>query len=202
MATNAWKESEISKVTRLPVRPGGRRAAVLHSVLAADAQLVARCRTGDPEAWREFVERFSSYVYAISVRRFRLSDHDAEDVFQEVFARAYERLHTLRNDSSIRPWLGQLTNRLCVDRLRMVAREETSADIAQRSIDEGFARRDDELAVREALRRTPEQFREILDRFFVRDESYHTIGEALDLPTGTVASRISRGLDKLREAMC
>ena len=46
-----------------------------------DAQLVARCRTGDQEAWRELVERFSRYVYAISVQAFKLSEHDAEDVF-------------------------------------------------------------------------------------------------------------------------
>ena len=44
----------------------------------------------------------------------------------------------------------------------------------------------------------PDNCRDILDRFFARDESYRTIGEALDLPAGTVASRISRCLDKLK----
>ena len=82
-----------------------------------DAQLVARCRAGDDDAWRELVERFSRYVYAIAVQAFRLPEADAEDVFQEVFA---------------------------------------------------------------------------------RDESYRLIGEALDLPPGTIASRISRCLVKLR----
>jgi len=43
--------------------------------------------------------------------------------------------------------------------------------------------------------------REILDRFFARDESYRTIGEALELPAGTIASRISRCLGKLREKL-
>jgi RNA polymerase sigma factor (sigma-70 family) len=167
----------------------------------ADAQLVARCRTRDPDAWNEFVERFSPYVYAISIRVFRLPRHDAEDVFQEVFARAYEHIDTLRNDGSIRPWIGQLTKRLCVDRLRLVSREEATADVTPMTIDEAFTQRDDALAVREALRRAPEQFREILERFFVRDECYHTIGAALDLPPGTIASRISRGLERLRKEM-
>ncbi|HEX2482768.1 MAG TPA: hypothetical protein VHQ69_12880, partial [Methylomirabilota bacterium] len=58
-----------------------------------DAQLVARCRTGDHDAWRELVDRFSRYVYAIAIQGFKMSEHDAEDVFQEVFTRAYEHLH-------------------------------------------------------------------------------------------------------------
>ena len=52
------------------------------------AQLVARCRNGDQEAWAALVERFSRYVYAIATQGFRLREHDAEDVFQEVFAKA------------------------------------------------------------------------------------------------------------------
>ena len=48
---------------------------------------------------------------------------DAEDVFQEVFARAYVNLPKLRDDDAIRPWLAQLTRRLCLDTIRASARE-------------------------------------------------------------------------------
>src|ERR687887_780369 len=94
----------------------------------SDAALVARCRAGEDEAWRELVERFSRYVYAITVQVFGLGEHDAEDVFQEVFARTYERLDSLRDDAAVRPWLAQLTRRLCIDRLRAGARERPTAD--------------------------------------------------------------------------
>jgi RNA polymerase sigma factor (sigma-70 family) len=57
------------------------------------------------------------------------------------------------------------------------------------------------LTVHEALAEVPEHCREILDRFFARDESYKTIGDALDLPSGTIASRISRCLARLRELL-
>src|SRR2546422_11056039 len=88
----------------------------------SDSELVARCRSGDQQAWAELVDRFSRYVYAIAVQAFRLPQADAEDVFQEVFARAYENLPKLRDDSAIRPWLAQLTRRLCLDTLRAGAR--------------------------------------------------------------------------------
>ena len=60
-----------------------------------DAELVARCRQGDDQAWAALVERFSRYVYAICSQGFRLSQHDTEDVFQDVFAKAYESLGKL-----------------------------------------------------------------------------------------------------------
>src|SRR5919205_944277 len=139
----------------------------------SDRELVSRCRAGDQQAWNELVERFSRYVYAIAVQAFRLPDADAEDVFQEVFARAYQHLEKLRDDSAVRPWLAQLTRRLCIDRLRAAQRERPVADdeLAAAGTDETLALLDDALTVHEALAAVPERCREILDRFFARDES-------------------------------
>jgi RNA polymerase sigma factor (sigma-70 family) len=169
------------------------------AVEQSDAQLVSRCRAGDAAAWNEFVERFSRYVYAICSRGFRLAQHDAEDVFQEVFARAFERLAELRSDDAVRPWLAQLTRRLCIDRLRLLARDTPSdADPDESEVDDVLVALDDAMTVRAALDEVGDPCRDILDRFFCRDESYHAIGEALEIPAGTIASRISRCLEKVR----
>jgi RNA polymerase sigma-70 factor (ECF subfamily) len=166
---------------------------------ASDADLVRRCRQGDAAAWGELVDRFSRYVYAIVTQGFRLHDQDAEDVFQEVFAKAYEKLARLRDDDALRPWLAQLTRRACIDRLRVAPREDATGDVPEQPyVDETIARLDEALAVREALDRLSDDCREVLDRFFARDESYRTIGDALGIPSGTIASRISRCLDHLR----
>jgi RNA polymerase sigma-70 factor (ECF subfamily) len=164
-----------------------------------DSELVARCRAGDPEAWRLLVERYSRYVYAIT-RSFSLREHDAEDVFQEVFARAYERLDTLRDADSLRPWLAQLTRRLCIDKLRAGSREQPGEEEPE-GVEDRVEELTEALALREALESLAESCQEILDRFFARDESYRTIAEALDLPSGTIASRISRCLARLRKRL-
>jgi RNA polymerase sigma factor (sigma-70 family) len=169
------------------------------AVEQTDAELVSRCRSGDAAAWNEFVERFSRYVYAITSRGFRLAQQDAEDVFQEVFARAYERLSELRSDDAVRPWLAQLTRRLCIDRLRLNARDTPSdAEPDEREVDDLLGTLDEAMTVRAAMDKVGDPCREILDRFFCRDESYRTIGDALDIPAGTIASRISRCLEKVR----
>jgi RNA polymerase sigma factor (sigma-70 family) len=167
-------------------------------VVESDAQLVARCREGDDDAWRELVQRFSRYVYAIAVQAYRLPPSDAEDVFQEAFARAYENLHKLRDDNAIRPWLAQLTRRLCLDSIRASSRLQPEESLEPEGADDTIEKLDEALVVHEALATLPDNCREILDRFFARDESYRNIGDALDLPAGTIASRISRCLVKLR----
>src|SRR4051794_18384697 len=119
----------------------------------SDSELVSRCRTGDQQAWAELVERFSRYVFAIAVQAFRLPEADAEDVFQEVFARAYQHLDKLRDDASVRPWLAQLTRRLCIDRLRASSRERPVAEeaLAATYCEEPLALLDGALTLREAL---------------------------------------------------
>ena len=168
----------------------------------SDAQLVGRCRDGDQEAWGTLVERFSRYIFAIASSAYRLPVADAEDVFQEVFARAYEHLSRLRDDDAIRPWLGQMTRRLCIDRLR-AERPSVGLDTVAEGggVDERLEHIEQAVVVYGALDLLSVDCREILDRFFARDESYRTIGAALDLPPGTIASRISRCLGKLRSVL-
>jgi RNA polymerase sigma-70 factor (ECF subfamily) len=164
----------------------------------SDAQLVARCRDGDADAWNELVTRFSRYVYGIAVQAFRLSESDADDVFQECFTRVYEHLDKLRDDAALRPWLAQLTRRLCIDRLRGGREQPTEPEELLLGVDDALEQLDEAMTVHEALATLSEDCREILDRFFAQDQSYRAIGEELDLPAGTIASRISRCLNKLR----
>ena len=165
----------------------------------SDELLVARCRGGDSEAWAVLVERFSRYVYAICVRGFRLSPHDAEDVFQEVFAKTHERLGRAarrRGDSPVdRPAHAAVLHRPAAQHARGGRRARTS-DVADPT--DTLADVEQALDVQQALQALGEPCHDILDRFFARDESYRTIGAALDLPAGTIASRISRCLEKLK----
>jgi RNA polymerase sigma factor (sigma-70 family) len=168
---------------------------------STDGELVRRCRAGEEKAWNELVERYSRYVYAIAAQGYRLAPHDAEDVFQDVFLRAYNRLGSLRKDDALRPWLAQLTRRTCLDRLASAQRESPTAELEPHDVADTLSGIDEALDVHEALAALGPPCFEILDRFFARDESYRTIGEALDLPGGTIASRISRCLVKLRERL-
>jgi RNA polymerase sigma factor (sigma-70 family) len=165
--------------------------------MSGDAELVRRCLAGEAAAWDELVVRYSRYVYAITSQGYRLRGPDAEDAFQEVFLRVYDRLGSLRNPEALRPWVAQLTRRVCLDRIATAGREEP-VELEAAEVERTLEELDEAFAVREALKDLPSECQEVLDRFFCRDESYRTIGEELGIPSGTIASRISRCLGKLR----
>ncbi len=165
-----------------------------------DAALVRKCREGNEEAWTELVTRYARYVKAIASSI--VPPADVEEVFQEVFARLHRQHGTLRDDSAVRPWIAQVTRRASIDRYRRARREEL-VDVVPDSveIDQRLARIEEAIDVREAMRHLDGRCQEILDRFFARDESYSTIADALGIGMGTVASRISRCLARLRAAL-
>jgi RNA polymerase sigma factor (sigma-70 family) len=165
----------------------------------SDGQLVARCRAGDQSAWRALIERHAPLVNGILRGGFRLEVHDAEDAFQEVFTRLYMRLSSIREDQALRGWIAQVTRNVALDWLRRSSREIASGEpLDEHAFEEPLRAVDQALEVRAALDRLPAPQREILDRFFARDESYQTIGAELGIPPGTIASRISRALAALR----
>ena len=118
-----------------------------------------------------------------------------------MFTRIYTRLDTLRDDAAVRPWIAQLTRRVCLDRLAAASREQPVEEVEGEQFEQTMEEIDEAFAVRALLAELADPCREMLDRFFARDESYRTIGEALNLPSGTIASRISRCLGKLREQL-
>jgi RNA polymerase sigma factor (sigma-70 family) len=131
-----------------------------------------------------------------------LREGGVEDVYQEVFTRIFTRLDSLRDEAALKPWIAQLTRRAAIDRLRSDAHETATLDVDRLSADEtALEEIEQAMTVARALEDLPAPYGETLTRFFVHDESYRTIAEALGIPAGTVASRISRGLAMLREVL-
>jgi RNA polymerase sigma-70 factor (ECF subfamily) len=165
---------------------------------------VNRCRDGDREAWAEFVNRFAGSVYAVARRAFGLGAHDVEDVFQETFARTYQYLGKVREPEAVGVYVKQVTRRLCIDRLAAQSHVSLPGDDESEAMparDEAIDRLDEALSIQQALADLPAPCREVIERFFWRDETYRTISEALDIPFGTIGSRIARGLARVRSQL-
>jgi RNA polymerase sigma-70 factor (ECF subfamily) len=206
-ATERLRTDNGSRLAHSGVQFSGRMVGVPTDaeLVATDAELVARCRTGDDGAWALLVERFARYVHAILVRAYRLCPDVAEETFHDVFARVYEQLPKLRDDAAFRPWLAQLTRRVAVDALRAGSNERPAdseliedLDVAA---DDLIAELEQALTVRVAMAELPTACGDVLDRCFARDETYATIGAALGVPPGTIAGRISHCLGRLRRKL-
>jgi len=169
---------------------------------ATDNELVVRCLQRDEVAWQLLVERHSRRIYNIAFQ-FTGRREEAEELAQEIFLRIYRSLLKFDLTTSFLPWLVRLSRNLCIDEYRSRAREKASlaheAPDPERTADEGpgpFRRMEEkELAerVQGGLRRIPVELRTALILRDLQGLSYSEIAEALELPEGTVKSRIHRG---------
>jgi RNA polymerase sigma-70 factor (ECF subfamily) len=129
----------------------------------------------------------------------------AEDVAQETFVRAWEKLGTFRTDGNWRGWICRIASNLTIDALR---RQKPSVDILEASLaslDDQPERRALETeraaAVRAAILALPEHVRSVLVLREYEGLSYVEIAEALDIPLGTVKSRLNDARRRLGEAL-
>lgn len=170
---------------------------------------VEQCRTGDPEAWERLVDATADDIYRLAVS-FTRNRAEAEELTQEVFIRLWQNLQRFQAGSSFRAWAMRVARNLFIDAYRR-CREERKATWVDPEFLEQLPGGEDphtvavrrqrlELA-RTGLDRLPEELsRLILLRDF-SDWSYEEIAEELDLPLGTVKSRLNRARRELVAAM-
>ncbi len=163
--------------------------------------LIAACRRNDREAQRLLYERCVHRVYRLAVRI--VGERDAEDVTQEVFLRLFQKIQQFHGHSTFDTWLYRLTVNECLQHLRREKRR-TARDRSQQRAE---ATRSPELAaeqqeiVSKALQRLPADLRAILLLREVEGLDYQQLGEVLGIAGGTVASRLNRARERLRQAL-
>ena len=166
-----------------------------------EKDLVDRCRKGDDAAWREMVDHLGQRVYSVAYH-FTLKREDAEELSQEVFLKIFENLHRYDGSYPLLAWVVSLARNLCIDRYRRKKRERSFRFVSNEAVEPLLQSGDDPAA--DALRKErtkllfwalseiPEDLAEILVLRDLDGMAYDEIGRALDLPDGTVKSRLFR----------
>jgi RNA polymerase sigma-70 factor, ECF subfamily len=170
-----------------------------------DATLVARARLGDDDACRRLVERHQAAV-ARTVLGMLGSRDDADDVGQETFVRFFQSLDAFRGESSVRTYLVRIAMSTALNALRSTRRRElrfVSDDTALANAVDPAAQivpSDDLRAtrVREALDSLRADHRAVVVLRLLDERSTKEAAEILEIPEGTVLSRLSRAVQQLR----
>jgi RNA polymerase sigma-70 factor (ECF subfamily) len=188
-------------------RPADARAPGVPAPDAAEAALLKDAQDGNLFAFEEIVRRYQRRVYATAMRIVRRHDV-ADDVVQEAFLRAHQALGRFDLARPFGPWICRIAANLAVNHVRSPeSREEALPEThAETPVPGGspLAGVLDDEARRELARAmeglSPDQRAVFVLRVF--DElSYKEIAEALEISIGTVMSRLSRGRERLREAL-
>lgn len=172
-----------------------------------DAFLVEQCRAGDEEACEALVRQYQERVFAL-ISRMTGDPDRVEDIAQEVFLKAFRSLKSFRGGSRFYTWLYRITVNTVLNTMRSQGRrQETSLDAlggleVQADADmepaEVTARLELARRVREAIDQLEEPYRVIVYLRELEDLSYEEIAEVVELPVGTVKSRLFRARQQLK----
>jgi RNA polymerase sigma-70 factor (ECF subfamily) len=173
---------------------------------ATDAELVARCRNGDREAWEVVVRHRHARVYNLAYRFTGRAD-EAEDLTQEVFLKVYRTLHLYRAESgALETWIVRVARNHFIDHYRKHKTERHQTAPLEEHHDaialptvrvetpgEMLDRKETAERVHRLLDRLPHDQREAVILRDIEELTYEEIAELLKVPIGTVKSRINRG---------
>jgi RNA polymerase sigma factor (sigma-70 family) len=166
--------------------------------------LVNRAAGSDPAAWNEIVERYAPLVWSICTR-FQLSNHDREDVGQNVWLLLVEQLGKLREPAALPGWLATTTHRECLRIVTAARRSERLGDALpfadNTMIDEEILMAERNAALRAALAELPPRCQRLITMLTSDPpSSYAQISATLDIPVGSIGPQRARCLDRLRKS--
>jgi len=179
-------------------------------------RLVARCKRGEKGAFDDLIRRYEKKVYNFAFRLCGNYD-EANDVASDTFVRVYNALHNFRGDSSFITWLFRITTNVYLDERKrkksrphqsleeMVELEETTV---VRQIEdpnptpaERVEKQESMDLLQDAINSLPDYQRMMIVMYHTENRSYEEIAEALEMPIGTVKSRLNRARLSLREKL-
>jgi RNA polymerase sigma factor (sigma-70 family) len=171
------------------------------------ADLVARARGGDRQAWDELVERYAPLILSIC-RKYRLGRADAEDVGQSVWLRLVDQLDNIRDPAALPGWLATTTRRECGRLMRAAHRPhavvyalapETLPDGQTGAVDQDLLAAEDHAALREAFTHLPPPWQQLIAMLIADPPPPYTeISARLGIPIGSIGPTRSRCLGSMR----
>ena len=176
-----------------------------------DVQLIRKILSGDDEAFNALVQKYQKSVHTLVWRK--IGDfHYAEEITQDTFLQAYEKLSTLKNPSQFAGWLYVITNRLCIAWIReqrpaMQPLDDTSVKIIDNLTYERYIldQREAEAIerryeiVEELLAKLPESELTVMTLYYLGEMTTREIGDFLSVPVNTIVSRLHRARKRLQE---
>jgi RNA polymerase sigma-70 factor (ECF subfamily) len=172
-----------------------------------EIELIRQALAGDEQAFESLVLEHQDRLFG-AMTHVTGSAHDAEEVTQEAFIRAFLKLDTFQQNSQFFTWLYRIAFNIALSRKRRKRikisldqqREEVGNDVVDRgeAVDAAMIRQDNVSLVQTALSQLSEQHRGILVLREMNEASYEEIAEILELSIGTVRSRLNRARKQLR----
>jgi RNA polymerase sigma factor (sigma-70 family) len=170
-----------------------------------DGHIIYQCLEGDSTAFGLLVDKYKASIYALAYSKLG-NFHDAEDVTQEVFIKAYRKLKTLKNRDNFLAWLYAITSNLCKNWIKARERRLNHEINEEENIKDHLSVQyyhDNEIfdSLHEALELLPESYKQVLVLYYLGDMDGKEIAKFLGTSQNAIMLRLSRARSQLREEM-
>jgi len=174
-----------------------------------ESMLVEKSINGDIESFEQLISKYNQYVYNISYRMMGNAE-DAQDMSQEALIKAYKSIKNFRNDANFSTWLYRIVINTCKDELRKKSEPTLSMDqegVANLLSDEQddpiivYEKNELKVHIQKALDQLSVDGRTVVVLKDLMGYSYEEIGNILEIPTGTVRSRLHRNRINLKDIL-
>ena len=170
----------------------------------SDRDLILQARRGEADAYGELVTRYQTSVFNVCYRI--LHEHgEAEDLAQETFIRAYERIHTFDIEREFSPWIRRVAANLCLNHIesqKVTAELDDDRDADPAQLPEAvYEVKERSEKIRNALASLPAHYRVVVELRHFQELSYDEIAEEMNIPLSDVKSHLFRARKILAEKL-
>lgn len=200
-----------------PSRPASPAASAARAQAAAeDRALIRRCQRGDTAGYNDLILRYEKVVFNYAYRLTNNYD-DANDIAQEAFIRAFNAIKSFRGDAAFSTWIFRITTNVYLDERKrqrahpqqslddLIQLEESTMGLQVEDPSPGPAQlvtdKERQTHLANAIQSLPEYQRSMVVLYHVQQKSYEEIAEIMQLPLGTVKSRLNRARLALKEKL-
>lgn len=162
--------------------------------------LIKSARNGDKQALVKLIMLQKDQYYKLAYVYMK-NEEKAMDALEDMIVILYENIHKLKDEKAFYSWSKTILVNCCKKRLKKSKREVPMETIENETYEENFEKGCSRIAVENHLSRLNEKHREVIRLRYFLDMDYKSISELLKIPVGTVKSRISTGLDKLKKSL-
>jgi len=172
-----------------------------------DGQIIYQCLNGDPAMFGVLVDKYREGIYALAYSKIG-NFHDAQDITQEAFIKAFRKLRTLRHWETFALWLSTIANNLCKDFIRARSKrpdrdfvEDQSPDLVDNTSIDSYHNDLVHKSLQEALNSLPEIYRQVITLHYLSGYKSMDIAKLLGVSLRTVTERLRIGRERLKEEM-
>jgi len=169
-----------------------------------ELELVERCKTNNRKAQLQLYKQYCDGMFCVAMRFLKNAD-DAEDVLQESFIKAFQRIHQFKGEVTFGAWLKRIVVNGSIDFLKAKQQQTVKLDEGYMHMtDDGTWEVDDDVdldEIKKAIDELPEKYRYVVQLFLVEGYDHAEIAEILNISETASRTRLLRGKGQLKESL-